>query len=41
LMKNDNLVDIFTPIRKGASDEDLKRFFIQANLQREPYNQAK
>lgn len=38
LMRNDNLTDILTPIRKGASDEQLKQLFIQANLQREPYN---
>ncbi len=40
LMKNDNLVDILSPMRKGASDEELKQLFIQANLQREPYNQS-
>jgi GTP 3',8-cyclase len=38
LMRNDNLVDILTPLRNGASDEELKQLFVQANLQREPYN---
>ena len=38
LMRNDNLVDILTPIRKGASDEELKQLFTKANLLREPFN---
>ena len=38
LMRNDNLIDILTPIRKGANDEELKQLFVKANLQREPYN---
>jgi cyclic pyranopterin phosphate synthase len=38
LMRNDNLTDILTPIRKGASDEELKHLFMQANLLREPFN---
>ncbi|MCJ7559716.1 GTP 3',8-cyclase MoaA [Candidatus Bathyarchaeota archaeon] len=38
LMRNDNLIDIITPIRGGASDEELKQLFTQANLLREPYN---
>ena len=38
LMRNDNLTDILTPIRQGASDEQLKQLFIKANLLREPYN---
>jgi len=37
LMRNDNLTDILTPIRKGAGDEQLKQLFIKANLLREPY----
>jgi cyclic pyranopterin phosphate synthase len=40
LMRNDNLTDILTPIRKGASDEQLKQLFIQANSLREPYNKG-
>ena len=40
LMRNDNLTDILTPIRKGANDEKLKQLFIQANAQREPYNKS-
>jgi GTP 3',8-cyclase len=41
LMRNDNLVDILTPIRAGASDEELKQLFLKANLQREPFNKPK
>ena len=40
LMRNDNLTDVLTPIRKGASDEELKDFFVKANLLREPYNKS-
>ncbi|MGA2386064.1 MAG: GTP 3',8-cyclase MoaA [Candidatus Bathyarchaeia archaeon] len=40
LMRNDNLTDILTPMRQGASDEQLKQLFIQANLLREPYNKS-
>jgi cyclic pyranopterin phosphate synthase len=40
LMRNDNLVEILTPMRHGASDEELKELFIRANKQREPYNKA-
>ena len=40
LMKNDNLVDILSPLRKGASDEELKHIFIRSNMQREPYNRS-
>ncbi len=40
LMRNDNLTDILTPMRKGAGDEQLKQLFIQANALREPYNKS-
>jgi cyclic pyranopterin phosphate synthase len=40
LMRNDNLVDVLTPIRQGASDEELKSLFMRANQLREPYNKA-
>lgn len=40
LMRNDNLTDILTPIRNGASDEELKKLFVKANLLREPYNKS-
>jgi len=40
LMRNDNLTDILTPIRKGANDEELKQIFVRANLLREPYNKT-
>jgi cyclic pyranopterin phosphate synthase len=41
LMRNDNLTDILTPIRKGATDEELKNLFIKANELREPFNKPK
>ena len=41
LMKNDNLVDILTPMRRGASDEELKELFVRANQLRKPYNKSK
>jgi len=37
LMINDNLVDILTPIRNGATDEELKQLFVTAVKRREPY----
>ena len=40
LMRNDNLIDILTPLRNGANDEELKMLFLQANQTREPYNKA-
>jgi cyclic pyranopterin phosphate synthase len=39
-MRNHNLVDLLTPMRRGANDEELKKLFKQANLRREPYNKA-
>jgi cyclic pyranopterin phosphate synthase len=39
-MRNGNLTDILTPMRNGASDEELKQLFTQANLLREPYNKS-
>jgi len=41
LMRNDNLVEILTPMRQGASDEELKKLFVRANQLREPYNKSK
>jgi len=38
LMRNDNLVDILTPQRNGASDEELAALFRLANQKRQPYN---
>ncbi|MBT0159709.1 GTP 3',8-cyclase MoaA [Candidatus Bathyarchaeota archaeon A05DMB-2] len=38
LMRNDNLVDLLTPMRQGASDEELRALFIRVNERREPYN---
>jgi len=37
LMRNDNLVDILTPMRKGADDEELTSLFLEAVKRREPY----
>ncbi|MGB9675919.1 MAG: GTP 3',8-cyclase MoaA [Candidatus Bathyarchaeales archaeon] len=41
LMRNDNLVDILTPMRNGATDEELMEIFKHANQLRQPYNQIK
>jgi GTP 3',8-cyclase len=38
LMRNDNLTDILTPLRNGASDEQLAELFKEANQNREPFN---
>jgi len=40
LMRNDNIVDVLSFIRRGASDEELKELFVRANKQREPYNKV-
>lgn len=37
LMRNDNLVDFLTPMRAGASDEELEQLFIKAVTLREPF----
>jgi len=37
LMRNDNLVDILTPLRNGAKDEELTKLFLEAIKRREPY----
>jgi GTP 3',8-cyclase len=41
LMRNDNLIDILTPIRRGEGDEEIKALFVRANQIREPYNKSK
>ena len=41
LMRNDNLVDVLTPLRQGASDEELRALFVRANQLREPFNKGK
>jgi cyclic pyranopterin phosphate synthase len=38
LMRNDNLVDLLTPLRDGANDEQLTELFKLANQERQPYN---
>jgi cyclic pyranopterin phosphate synthase len=38
LMRNDNLVDILTPMRNGASNNELTELFKLANQKRQPYN---
>ena len=37
LMRNDNLVDVLTPLRNGANDEALTQLFVEAVKRREPY----
>ncbi len=37
LMRKDNLMDILTPLRKGADDKKLTEIFIEAIKKREPY----
>lgn len=37
LMRNDNLVDVLTPLREGADDNKIKQLFIMAVKRREPY----
>mgnify|MGYP005851230137 CR=1 FL=1 len=39
LMRNDNLVDILTPMRNGADDHELMELFKLANQKRQPYNE--
>jgi cyclic pyranopterin phosphate synthase len=41
LMRNDNLVDVLTPMRNGVSDQELTELFRVANQKREPYNKIK
>jgi cyclic pyranopterin phosphate synthase len=41
LMRNDNLVDVLTPMRNGASDKELIELIRWANQKREPYNKIK
>jgi cyclic pyranopterin phosphate synthase len=38
LMRNDNLVDILTPMRNGTKDQELMELFKLANQKRRPYN---
>ena len=37
LMRNDNLVDVLTPMRNGASDKEIEELFREAVRRREPY----
>ncbi|MFQ5758803.1 MAG: GTP 3',8-cyclase MoaA, partial [Candidatus Bathyarchaeia archaeon] len=37
LMRNDNLVDILTPMHNGADDKGLTQLFTEAVKRREPY----
>lgn len=41
LMRSNNLVDMITPLRNGADDEELKRLFLKAVKRREPYYKMK
>ena len=40
LMRDDNLVDILTPLRRGASDSELVEIVKEAVRRREPYYKA-
>lgn len=40
LMRNDDLIDVLTPIRNGANDQELERLFKLANQKRHPYNKS-
>lgn len=37
LMRNDNLVDILTPLRNGADGDELTKILVEAIKRREPY----
>jgi len=37
LLRNDNLIDIITPLRKGASEDSLRKIFLNGISNREPY----
>ena len=41
LMRNDNLLNVLTPLRNGADDEELERLFLEAVKRREPYYKVK
>ncbi|MDI6805705.1 MAG: GTP 3',8-cyclase MoaA [Candidatus Bathyarchaeia archaeon] len=41
LMRNNNLIDVLTPMRNGASDKELIELFMLANQKRQPYNKIK
>jgi cyclic pyranopterin phosphate synthase len=40
LMKNDDLIDVLTPMRNGVADEELAELFRLANERRHPYNKV-
>jgi len=40
LMRNDNLVDVLTPLRNGAGDDEIVSLFMEAVDRREPYFKA-
>ncbi|MBF4468952.1 MAG: GTP 3',8-cyclase MoaA [Methanobrevibacter arboriphilus] len=37
LLRNDNLIDIITPLREGASEDSLRKIFLEGISNREPY----
>ena len=37
LMRNDDLIDVLTPLRNGASEEELETLFSESIDLREPY----
>ncbi len=36
-MRNDNLIDVLTPLRLGAGEKELRRLFLEAVARRSPY----
>ena len=40
LMRNDNLIDVLTPLRRGASQQEIAELFKLANQKRKPYYMA-
>lgn len=41
LMRNDNLIDILTPMRNRANDKEIERLFMLANQKRQPYSNTR
>ncbi|HID90553.1 TPA: hypothetical protein EYP44_01170, partial [Candidatus Bathyarchaeota archaeon] len=37
LMRDDNLIDVLTPMRQGATADDIRGLFLEAVKRREPF----
>jgi len=37
LLRNDNLIDLIEPMRRGKSDEELEKLFLEGIRNREPF----